>query len=63
MIHYQNLAAIFFKKENISISQQNINLIVEKCNGDRNNLNNELNKIKNYTKIKKNIISRNFKIN
>ena len=58
------LTTIFFKKENISISQQNINLIVEKCNGDRNNLNNELNKIKNYTlNKKKNIISRNFKIN
>ena len=43
------LATIFFKKENISISQQNINIIVDKCNGDRKNLNNELNKIKNYT--------------
>ncbi len=43
------LASIFFKKENISISQQNINIIVDKCNGDRKNLNNELNKIKNYT--------------
>ena len=32
------LAASIFKKENISISQQNINLIVEKCNGDRQNL-------------------------
>ena len=43
------LASIFLKKENISISQQNINIIVDKCNGDRKNLNNELNKIKNYT--------------
>ena len=43
------LATIFFKKENISISQQNINIIVDKCNGDRKNLNNELDKIKNYT--------------
>ena len=51
------LTTIFFKKENISISQQNINLIVEKCNGDRNNLNNELNKIKNYAKNKKKISS------
>ena len=32
------LAANIFRKENISISQQNINLIVEKCNGDRKNL-------------------------
>ena len=51
------LTAIFFRKENISISQQNINLIVEKCNGDRNNLNNELNKIKNYASEKKKISS------
>ena len=51
------LAAYFFKKENISISQQNINMIIEKCNGDRNNLNNELNKIKNYTLYKKKISS------
>ena len=43
------LATIFFRKENISVSQQNINIIVDKCNGDRKNLNNELNKIKNYT--------------
>ena len=51
------LAAYFFKKENIPISQQNINMIIEKCNGDRNNLNNELNKIKNYTLYKKKISS------
>ena len=51
------LSAAFFKKENISISQQNINLIVEKCNEDRNNLKNELNKIKNYLTNKKKISS------
>ena len=49
------LTAIFFKKENIPISQQNINIIVDKCNGDRHNLNNELNKIKNYVLNKKKI--------
>ena len=49
------LTTIFFKKENIAISQQNINIIVEKCNGDRHNLNNELNKIKNYVLNKKKI--------
>ena len=48
---------IFLKKENIPISQQNINIIVDKCNGDRHNLNNELNKIKNYTLNKKKISS------
>ena len=51
------LAVIFFRNENISISQENINLIIEKCNGDRNNLNNELNKIRNYAKYKKKISS------
>ncbi len=49
------LTTIFFKRENIAISQQNINIIVDKCNGDRNNLNNELNKIKNYVLNKKKI--------
>ena len=47
----------FFKKENISISQENINMIIEKCNGDRSNLKNELNKVKNYTLNKKKISS------
>ncbi len=51
------LAATFFRKEKISISQQNINLIIEKCSGDRNNLKNELNKIKNYLIEKKQISS------
>ena len=49
------LAVNFFRKQNISISQQNINLIVEKCNGDRNNLKNEIEKIKNFIKNKKKI--------
>ena len=51
------LAALILKKENISISQQNMNLIVEKCNGDRQNLQNELGKIKNYSLNKKKISS------
>tara|TARA_B100001989_G_scaffold240293_1_gene205230 strand:+ start:1 stop:993 length:993 start_codon:yes stop_codon:yes gene_type:complete len=49
------LAGNFFREQNISISQQNINLIVEKCNGDRNNLKNEIEKIKNFIKNKKKI--------
>ena len=49
------LAGAIFRKENILISQQNINLIVEKCNGDRNNLKIEVEKIKNFTKDKKKI--------
>ncbi len=52
------LSAAFFRKENITISQQNINLILEKCNGDRNSLKNELNKIKNYLINKKKISSK-----
>tara|TARA_B100000989_G_scaffold297055_1_gene281745 strand:- start:407 stop:1399 length:993 start_codon:yes stop_codon:yes gene_type:complete len=51
------LSAAFFKNQSISISQQNINLIVERCNEDRNNLKNELNKIKNYLTNKKKISS------
>ena len=47
------IAAIFFKNEKISISQQNINLIVNKCNGDRQNLNNEIKKISIYATQKK----------
>ena len=35
----------FFKTKNISLSQFNINLIVNKCNGDRGVLKNELKKI------------------
>ena len=51
------LASNFFRKEKISISQQNINIIVDKCSGDRKNLKNELEKIKNYSINKKNISS------
>ncbi|MDC2985257.1 DNA polymerase III subunit delta [Candidatus Pelagibacter sp.] len=51
------LAVNFFRDEKISISQQNINLIIEKCNGDRSYLKNELNKIQNYTSGKKKISS------
>ncbi len=51
------LSASFFKREKISISQQNINLIVEISKEDRNNLKNELNKIKNYLMNKKKISS------
>ena len=51
------LTATFFRDNKISISQQNINLIVEKCNGDRGNLNNEINKIKSYMRNKKKLSS------
>ena len=49
------LAITLFREENISISQQNVNLIVEKCNGDRKNLKSEFEKIKNFAKNKKKI--------
>ncbi len=42
------IALNFFKEKKISISQQTINLIVERCRGNRENLNNELKKIENY---------------
>tara|TARA_B100001057_G_scaffold394008_1_gene403100 strand:- start:41 stop:1036 length:996 start_codon:yes stop_codon:yes gene_type:complete len=50
-----NLALTFFKKINVSISQQNVNLIVDKCGGDRLNLENELEKIKFFLTEKKSI--------
>ena len=44
-----NLAYSFFKERNISISPSNINIITGKCNGDRENLINELKKIENFS--------------
>ena len=49
----------FLKKKNISISQSNINLIVNKCNGDRETLLNELNKIEYFSKNGKKITAEN----
>ena len=40
----------FFKKNKIAISQQAINLMVERCRGDRQNLNNELQKVQSFIK-------------
>lgn len=54
----QTLSAIasnFFKEKKISISQQNINLIVERSKGDRINLTNELEKIQLFSLNKKKI--------
>ena len=45
------------KKKNILISSSNINSIVNKCNGDRGNLFNNLRKIENYCKNGKKINS------
>ena len=49
------LAKNFFREKKISISQSNINLIINKCNGDREYLKNELNKIEVFLYNKKNI--------
>ena len=54
----QTLSAItnqFFRSNKILISQQVINLIVGRCRGDRQNLNNELKKIKSYAQNKNKI--------
>ncbi len=52
-----SLALNFFKEKKISLSQQNINLLVERSRGDRINLFNELNKIENFLKDKKQVKS------
>ena len=43
------------KKDKISISREGINLLIEKSNSDRNNLRNEIEKIKSYALNKKNL--------
>ena len=45
----------FIKEKKINLSQMNINFIVNKCNGNREFLNNELKKIELFSKSKKNI--------
>ena len=49
----------YFKKRNIPISQSNVNLIVNKCNGDRKIMLNELIKLELFTKNGKKINSDN----
>ena len=53
------LAYSFLKDKKISISSSNLNLIVNKCSGDRENLINELKKIEYFTKNGKKIDSEN----
>ena len=52
-----NIALSFFKEKKISISQETINLLIARCRGDRENLNNELKKIENYSKYNNKINS------
>ena len=57
----QTLSSItksFFLKKNISISQESINLIVNRASGERKSLVNELEKIENYLKDKKKITTK-----
>ncbi len=56
--NFQSLSQIaqnFFKEKNINISQENVNLLIERSRGDRLNLNNELKKIEIFSVNKKNI--------
>ena len=56
--NHQTLNAIasqFFRNKKIPSSQQLINVLVERSRGDRKNLNNELEKIENYSLNRKNI--------
>jgi len=50
-----NIAVNFFREKKISISQETINLIAERCKGNRENLNNELKKVENFAKSRKRI--------
>ena len=50
-----SIVSQFFRNKKIPISQQLINILIERSRGDRKNLNNELQKIENYSLNKKTI--------
>ena len=50
-----SIISLFFRNKKIPISQQLINILIERSRGDRKNLNNELAKIENFVLNKKNI--------
>jgi len=50
-----SIVSLFFRSKKIPISQQLINVLIERSRGDRKNLNNELEKIENYLLNKKNL--------
>ena len=52
-ITLMTLANNFFRKENINISRESINLLILKCNDDRQTLKNELIKIRHFSKDRK----------
>ena len=50
-----SIISLFFRNKKIPISQQLINVLIERSRGDRKNLNNELEKIESFSKDKKNL--------
>jgi len=50
-----SIVSLFFRNKKIPISQQLINILIERSRGDRKNLNNELIKIENFSLNKKNL--------
>ena len=50
-----SIISFFFRNKKIPISQQLINVLIERSRGDRKNLNNELEKIENFSLNKKNL--------
>ena len=50
-----SIISLFFRNKKIPISQQLINILIERSRGDRKNLNNELRKIESYSLNKKKI--------
>ncbi len=58
--NYQSLNSLvynFLKEKKISLSPHNINLIIDRCRGDRSNLFNELQKIESFSNNKKHILT------
>ena len=51
----ESIAQLELKKNNINISREALNLLIEKANSDRDNLKNEIEKIKSYSVNKKKI--------
>jgi len=50
-----SIISLFFKNKKIPISQKLINVLIERSRGDRKNLNNELEKVENFSLNKKNL--------
>ena len=50
-----SIISLFFRNKKIPISQQLINILIERSRGDRKNLNNELKKIESFSSNKKNL--------